>query len=55
MVKPNINKAKKHLAKLRELVSKRKHPFSEMKEEEIIKVLRNTREKIWDKKLVTHS
>ncbi len=55
MVKPNINKAKKHLAKLRELVSKRKHPFSKMEEEEIIKVLHNTREKIWDKKLVTHS
>jgi len=54
-VKPNVKKAKKHLAKLRELVSKRKHPFSEMSEEEIINALRKTREEIWDKKLVTRS
>ncbi len=49
MAKPNVKKAKKHLAKLRELVSTRKHPFSVMKEE-VINTLRKTREKIRDKK-----
>jgi len=55
MAKPNVKKAKKHLAKLRELVSKRKHPFSDMTEEEVIKALRKTREEIWKEKVVARS
>ena len=51
MPKPDVKKAKKHLSKLRELISKRKHPLSDMTEEEIIKTLRKTREGIWDKKM----
>ncbi|MEW6042369.1 MAG: hypothetical protein AB1633_12695 [Elusimicrobiota bacterium] len=53
MVKPDVKKAKRHLKKLRELVSKRKHPFSDMTEDEIIETLRKTREEIWEKKLAT--
>jgi hypothetical protein len=52
MAKPDVKKAKKHLKKLRELVSKRKHPFSDMTEDEIIEALRKTREELWEKKLV---
>ncbi|MBI4822909.1 MAG: hypothetical protein HY805_01600 [Nitrospirae bacterium] len=55
MVKPDIKKAKRHLAKLRELASKKKTPFSDMNEEEAIKAIRRTREEIWDKKLVARS
>ena len=55
ITKPNVKKAQRHLAKLRELVSKRKHPFSNMTEEEIINTLRKTREEIWGKKLAARS
>lgn len=55
MAKPDIKRAKRHLVKLRELISKRKHPFSDMTEEEIIEALRKTREEIWDKKLAARS
>lgn len=55
MVKPNPKKAKKHLDKLRELIKKRKDPFFEMSEEEIIKALRKTREELWEKKLASRS
>ncbi|MEK6680746.1 MAG: hypothetical protein AABY79_02135 [Nitrospirota bacterium] len=47
MPKQNIKKAKKHLAKLRELVSKRKYLLSALKEE-VIDTLRKTREEIGD-------
>jgi hypothetical protein len=39
MRKANPQKAKRHLEKLRNLVSRRKHPFSEMTEDEIIEAL----------------
>ena len=55
MAKPNIKKAKEHLTKLRKLISKRKHSFSDMTEDEVIETLRKSREDIWDKKLVTLS
>lgn len=51
ITKPNVKKAQRHLEKLRKLISKRKHPLSDMTEEEIIKTLRKTREGIWDKKM----
>lgn len=55
MVKPNVKKAKLHLAKLRRLVSKKKTPLSNMSEEEVIKTMRKMREEIWDKKLAARS
>jgi hypothetical protein len=55
MIKPDVKKAKKHLAKLRQLASKKKTPFSDMSEEEAIKAIRKTREEIWDKKLAARS
>ncbi len=55
MKKTSVKKAKKHLAKLRELVSKRESPFKNMTEAEVLKAMRKTREKIWEKKLATRS
>jgi hypothetical protein len=55
MVNPNVKKAKVHLAKLRQLVSKKRPIFSGMSEEEVIKAIRKTREEIWDKKLAARS
>jgi hypothetical protein len=53
--KPNIKKAKRHLAKLRQLVSKKPTRLLHMSEEEVIKAIRKTREEIWDKKLAARS
>lgn len=55
MERPNVKKAKLHLARLRQLVSKKKPPFSGMREEEVITAVRKTREEIWDKKLALRS
>ncbi|MBI4684906.1 MAG: hypothetical protein HY755_06880 [Nitrospirae bacterium] len=55
MVKPNPKKAKKHLDKLCELLSKRKHPYANMTEEDVIKDLRKIREEVWEKKLAARS
>lgn len=55
MTKANPQKAKKHLEKVRELISKRKHPFSDMTEDEIIEALRKTRKELWGKKLAARS
>ena len=55
MVKPNPQKAKKHLDKLREMIAKRGHPFSKMTEEEVIAALRKTREQIWKEKVASRS
>lgn len=55
MTKPNVKKAKIHLTKLRQLISKKKTPLADMNEEEVIKTIRKTREELWDKKLATRS
>lgn len=55
MVKPNIKKAKSHLAKLRQLVTKKGTRFLNMSEEEVIKAIRKKREEIWDKKFAARS
>ena len=47
----NIKEAKKHLEKLCELVAKRPSPFKGMTKDEVIEKLRETREKLWEKKL----
>lgn len=44
---------KKLLQDIRDMTSQRKSPFSGMSEEEVIKHLRKTREKLWEKKLAT--
>lgn len=51
----NSEKAKKHLNKIRQLMSQIKSPFEDMSEEEIIKKLRKTREEIWEEKLAPRS
>ena len=55
MIKPKIKKAKRHLVKLRQLVSKKTNRFPNMNEEEVVKAIRKTREEIWDKKLAARS
>ena len=55
MIKPKIKKAKRHLVKLRQLVSKKTNCFPNMNEEEVVKAIRKTREEIWDKKLAARS
>jgi hypothetical protein len=53
--KLNIKKAKRHLARLRQLTSKKPVHLLQMSEEEVIKAIRKTREEIWDKKLAARS
>lgn len=53
MIKPNIKQAKKHLAKIRELVAKNPLPIFHMNKEDVIKALRKTRESIWEEKLAS--
>lgn len=55
MVKPNVKKGKRHLAKLRQMVSKKANRFPHMSEEKVVKAIRRTREEIWDKKLAARS
>ncbi|MBI5756425.1 MAG: hypothetical protein HZA12_05810 [Nitrospirae bacterium] len=40
---------------LRESISKRPSPFAGMSEEEVIKHLRKTRKRLWEKKLAARS
>lgn len=47
----NIQKAKKHLEKLCELVAKNPSPIFKMSKEDVIKTLRKTREKLWEEKV----
>jgi hypothetical protein len=54
-MKQNPKKAKRHLAKLRELISKRKRPLSAEKEEKVMETLRRTREELWDKKFAART
>lgn len=54
-MKQNIKKAKRHLTKLRELVSRRKPPLSEVKEEKVLETLRKTREELWVEKFAART
>ncbi len=49
-MRKNIQKAKKHLQKIREIISKNPPPIFKMSKEDMIKTLRKTREKIWEEK-----
>lgn len=54
MTKPNIKQAKKHLTKIREIISKNPPPIFRLKnKEEVIKALRKTREAVWEEKLAS--
>ena len=46
-----IEKAKRHLQKIRRLAAKRKSPLSGMTKEEVINKIRRDREKIWEERL----
>jgi hypothetical protein len=50
-MKPNAKIAKKHLLRIRQIVSKKKTPFSGVSEEEAIKKMRKVREELWEEKL----
>jgi len=50
-MKNKTAEAKKLWNELRESISKRPSPFEGMSEEEVIKQLRKTRKKLWEKKL----
>lgn len=47
--------AKRLWNELRESIAKRPSPFEGMSEEEVIKQLRKTRKRLWEKKLALHS
>ena len=53
MAKPDIKQAKKHLAKIREIVAKNPSPIFRMSKEDVIKTLRKTREALWEEKLAS--
>ena len=55
MKKPDVKRAKTQVAKLRKLAFHKKSPLTDMKEEEVIKLIRKTREELWDKKLASRS
>ncbi|MGR3177007.1 MAG: hypothetical protein ACUZ8E_02995 [Candidatus Anammoxibacter sp.] len=51
--KASIKKEKKHLARIREIVSQTRSPFEGMTKEEAIEKMRETREKLWEEKLAS--
>ncbi len=51
MKKRNIKEAKKHLAKIREIVSQSHSPFAGMSKDEAIEKMRKIREELWEEKL----
>ena len=51
MTKLNVSKAKKHLSKIRELVSQSPSPFAGMSNDEAIEKMRKIREALWEEKL----
>lgn len=53
MTKTKIEKAKKHLAKIREIVSQTRSPFEGMTKEEAIEKMRKTRDKLWEEKIAS--
>ena len=55
MKKPNPKKAKMHLKKFRELMSKVSSPYKGMTKQQIIDEIRKTREKLWKERIATHS
>ena len=52
---PNIEKAKRHLKKIRDIVSKTKSPFAHMSEEKVIEKIRRDRDQLWKEKFAVRS
>ena len=50
-MRKNIEEAKKHLQKAREIIAKNPTSIFRMSKEQVIKTLRKTREAIWEEKL----
>ncbi len=50
-MKRNVIKARRHLEQAKKIISKRKTPFSNMREEDVIEKIRKDREEIWEEKL----
>jgi len=55
MTKANIKEAKKHLAKIREIMSQTHSPFVGMSKDEAIEKMRKVRESLWEEKLASRS
>lgn len=55
MTKTNLKQAKKHLAKIREVVSQTRSPFAGMSKDEAIGEMRKVREKLWEEVLASRS
>ncbi|ODS30504.1 MAG: hypothetical protein SCARUB_04374 [Candidatus Scalindua rubra] len=47
----NTKKAKDHLTKIRKIIAKNPSPIFKMSKDDVIKTLRETREKIWKEKI----
>lgn len=52
-MRKNILEAKKHLAKLREIIAQNPSAIFRMSKEDVIKTLRKTREAIWEEKFAS--
>ncbi|HHT9125681.1 MAG TPA: hypothetical protein ACFYD6_07665 [Candidatus Brocadiia bacterium] len=55
MKKPNPKEAKKHLEKIRQLMSKVSSPYKGMTKQQIIDEIRKTREKLWKERIAARS
>jgi len=55
MTKADIKQAKKHLAKIQEIVSQTRSPFAGMNKDEAIEKMRKVRQKLWEEKLASRS
>lgn len=53
-MKNKKKEALKQLKKLREIIAKNPPPIFKMSEDDVIKTLRKTREKLWEEKLALH-
>ena len=54
-MRKDIQRAKKRIEKIRQLMSKVRSPYRGMTKQEIIDEIRKTREKLWEEKLVARS
>lgn len=54
-MRKDIEKSKKRLNKIRQLMSRVRSPYEGMSKQEMIDSIRKTRERLWEEKLVAHS
>ena len=55
MLQDKVKQAKRHLNKLRQIVSQTHSPFAGMSEEEAIEKMRKIREEMWETKIAPRS